>query len=185
MRRFRTILRTLGPLLLTVLLAADLWAGLGEGLQPTVVGGGGGRSLAAGGDLVLTGTAGQAAVGRAQGGAVSLEAGFWTSLANVVSAAGPSLPSAVDGFEPAYPNPFNPSTTVRFQLERAGRARLSVHDLRGRRVRVLVDGNLPAGRHERTWRGTDDRGGALASGVYMLRLETAGADHLQKVTLLK
>jgi len=70
---------------------------------------------------------------------------------------------------PNYPNPFNPSTTIPVTLENGGPARLEVYDVSGRRVRVLHRGELPAGRHEFSWDGRDDRGVAVSSGVYLAR----------------
>ena len=70
----------------------------------------------------------------------------------------------------ARPNPFNPQTTVAFELARAGRARLGLFDLRGRLVRELVNGDLPAGPHEVRWDGRDEAGReAACSGVYLCR----------------
>lgn len=68
-----------------------------------------------------------------------------------------------------YPNPFNPQTTVPFSIETATNARLSVHDLLGREIAVLVDGQLPVGGHEATWDATE-----FASGVYLYRLTAGG-----------
>ncbi len=73
-----------------------------------------------------------------------------------------------------YPNPFNPSTSIAFTLDRAGAARLEIFDLRGRIVTVLVDEVLPAGRHEVMWDGTDSSGRAMSSGVYLSRFEADG-----------
>lgn len=79
-----------------------------------------------------------------------------------------------------YPNPFNPSTTIRFELTGDNqRARLSVYDILGRRVAVLVDGKLPAGVHTVSFDGT-----GLASGVYLYRLETEGGIIRQRKMLL-
>ena len=83
------------------------------------------------------------------------------------------------------PNPFNPRTTLSFDLPAAGRVRLEIFDARGRRVRVLVDEVLPAGRHAAVWDGTDAGGRALASGVYLCRMEAAAYRRTVRMTLLK
>jgi len=70
-----------------------------------------------------------------------------------------------------HPNPFNPQTTLRFDLARAGRTELAIYDLQGRRVRVLVAEVLAAGRHEVNWNGADELGRSVASGVYFARLQ--------------
>jgi hypothetical protein len=85
----------------------------------------------------------------------------------------------------AYPNPFNPVTTIVYDLHRPGSVTLEVFDLAGRRVGTLVEEPLPAGRHQATWSGVDGRGRAVAAGVYFLRLKTADTRDTQRVTLVK
>ena len=85
----------------------------------------------------------------------------------------------------AAPNPFNPVTEIRFELPRAGRVSLEVIDVRGRRVRRLADGHHAAGPHSIRWTGRDERGRALASGVYWLRLRSADGTTSRAVTLVQ
>ena len=84
-----------------------------------------------------------------------------------------------------YPNPFNPTTTVGFAIPAAGPVRLSLHDARGRLVRVLADETFAAGSHEVRWDGRDAAGRSMASGVYLARLETAHGRDVIKMTLSK
>lgn len=79
-----------------------------------------------------------------------------------------------------YPNPFNPTTSVRFQLAEAGRINLSVFDVQGRLVTTLMDGVVAAGVHEQTF----DAAG-LASGVYFARLTSGSQSDLMKMVLMK
>ncbi|MCB1163343.1 family 43 glycosylhydrolase [bacterium] len=74
-----------------------------------------------------------------------------------------------------YPNPFNPSTRLRYELERAGRVEITVLDATGRHQRTLLDAALPATPGFVTWDGRDDAGHALPSGVYFARLRLDGA----------
>lgn len=93
---------------------------------------------------------------------------------------------AVDRLLGCRPNPFNPITTVAFELARPAAVRLTVHDAAGRLVRTLAAGRLlPAGRSEFVWNGRDEAGAAAASGVYFVRLETAGALDVSKIILLR
>lgn len=85
----------------------------------------------------------------------------------------------------AYPNPFNPQTTLRFRVERAMPVRLAVHDASGRRLAVLADGLRQPGDHEVAWRAQDAAGRPLPSGVYLVRLETPDGVRSGKVSLLK
>ena len=84
-----------------------------------------------------------------------------------------------------WPNPFNPSTTLSFDLPAAGRASLRVCDISGRRIRILLDAEQPAGRHEIVWDGRDAAGRPVASGIYLARLEAAGATATRRLVLLK
>lgn len=84
-----------------------------------------------------------------------------------------------------YPNPFNPATTIAWELDRRVRVALSIYDARGRLVRALVDGAEPAGRHETAWDGADRSGTRVASGVYFARLQVGGRSDTKRLVLLK
>ena len=84
------------------------------------------------------------------------------------------------------PNPFNPGTTVSFDLPHACDVSIVVYDLSGRRVRTIWDGALEAGQHRVEWNGRDERGVTAPTGVYLVRLETdSGIVRSQKMTLAK
>jgi hypothetical protein len=83
------------------------------------------------------------------------------------------------------PNPFNPSTTIRFALPSNGSVRLTVFDVNGRIVRTLVDGNVTAGNHEVVWDGLDMSGRSVASGVYVYRLTGANNEITRRMTLVR
>jgi photosystem II stability/assembly factor-like uncharacterized protein len=85
----------------------------------------------------------------------------------------------------AMPNPFNPRTTLRWELATAGRVRLEIFDVRGRRVRRLVDRDLPAGPHALGFDGRDDNGRELASGVYYILLDTGERQLRGRITLVR
>ncbi len=75
---------------------------------------------------------------------------------------------------PARPNPSRGETTVEFELAEPARVVLDVFDVRGRRVKRIADEWFTAGRHVSTWRGQDDRGLVVGSGVYFIRMDTGG-----------
>lgn len=87
--------------------------------------------------------------------------------------------------KPAYPNPFNPETTLTVRLSEGGRVRLSVFDLAGRRVRELINESMGSGEHRISWNGRDSDGRLQPSGVYYFRLITDQGVHMQKGMLLK
>ena len=83
------------------------------------------------------------------------------------------------------PNPFNPRTELRFNMVEAGKATLVIMDLRGRKVRTLIDGRIESGVVEVRWDGSTDDGRALPGGVYLARLTTPGDVLTTKLTLLR
>ena len=96
----------------------------------------------------------------------------------------PDMPTMHQAF-PNYPNPFNPSTRIEFELPATEQVKLSVFGLDGRRIINLVDGVMPAGRHEVIWTGRDDRGEIVAAGTYFYRLKAGTYTKTFKMTLLK
>jgi hypothetical protein len=85
----------------------------------------------------------------------------------------------------AFPNPFNPSTQLRFHLAQAGPMQLSLYDLAGQKVRTLAEGHWPAGVHQVQWDGLDERGHPVASGIYLCRLQAAQQVETRKLLLLR
>jgi hypothetical protein len=81
------------------------------------------------------------------------------------------------------PNPFNPATTIAFDMPHAGPARLVVFDVRGRAVRTLLDGHVEAGRQQAIWDGRDGAGRRVSSGVYFYRLDAGEANSVRKMVL--
>ncbi len=84
-----------------------------------------------------------------------------------------------------YPNPFNPETTLSFQIPERTRVRLSVYDVLGKTVKVLIEKELQAGAHSVQWQGRDKSGAAVPSGLYYYRLETESFNTVKKMLLLK
>lgn len=85
----------------------------------------------------------------------------------------------------ARPNPFNPRTQIAYELDRAENVRLSIHDLRGRKIVELETALVPAGRHVVTWDGVDREGRSVASGVYFARLVAGSRTDLAKLMLVR
>ena len=85
------------------------------------------------------------------------------------------------------PNPFSSSTTISFAVPAGApkNVRVGVYDVSGRSVRVLQDGQLPAGTHQRAWDGRDHEGRAVSSGVYLYRYEIAGEVLTRKMVLMR
>ncbi len=84
-----------------------------------------------------------------------------------------------------HPNPFNPTTHIKFSLPTAGAITLRIYDMNGRLVRELLHAQRVAGEHTVMWDGRDDRGTAAASGVYFIRFEAGNAIEVSKVLLVR
>jgi hypothetical protein len=101
-------------------------------------------------------------------------------------AADPDAAESVPARLAAAPNPFNPLTELSFTLPAGGaRVILAVHGVDGREVCRLVDAHLPAGDHHHAWRGRDDAGRPLPSGVYFVLLHAGEQVVVRKVVVVK
>jgi hypothetical protein len=100
----------------------------------------------------------------------------------------PGLLSLAEGAGPrvsVFPNPANPSATLRMFVAEPGPVTLAIHDVMGRRVRTLWEGTRDRGAHVVSWDGTDDAGRPVASGVYFARLATPSGDVVTRVVLVR
>ena len=89
------------------------------------------------------------------------------------------------GLAPNFPNPFNSSTRIAYRLASPGPVRLEVYNTLGQPVRTLVDEFQPAGRYQVHWDARDQRGAAVAAGVYLTRLVYPGGVETRRVLYLK
>ena len=93
--------------------------------------------------------------------------------------------TALFRLEQNVPNPFNPSTRIRFHLPTAARVRVAVYALDGSLAAVLLDGPCTEGPHEVTWNGRLEGGRPAASGLYLCRLEAGGRGDVLKMALIR
>lgn len=84
-----------------------------------------------------------------------------------------------------YPNPFNPSTRISFANAEAGMIRLEIYNIRGQKIKTLINEYIPAGNHRITWNGDDDSGKQVSSGVYLYRIEGSKQSLTRKMLLAK
>lgn len=138
-------------------------------------------------NVKLEGSIGQIATTSSVGDNVQSFAGLWSSfystdlITDIEREESPrkNVPEKFS-LNPAYPNPFNPTTRISYGLPRASHVKLTVYNMLGKQVQVLVNKRQKAGRHETIFRG---RG--LASGIYVYRLRTENFVQERKMTLLK
>jgi hypothetical protein len=85
-----------------------------------------------------------------------------------------------------FPNPFNPLTTIKYELPRASKVVLQIFDLKGQLVKTLVrQPRLPAGQYEISWNGVNEQGAPMATGVYFYRLQADGFTDTRRMVLVK
>jgi beta-glucanase (GH16 family) len=107
-------------------------------------------------------------------------------VVTVPTAIRPGIEQTKYALHPCYPNPFNPTTTISFELEERATVNLMVYDVTGRVIRTLVDAeSTPAGRHDIIWNGRDGAGRVVAAGVYFCRLMVGGYSKTQRMVLVK
>jgi hypothetical protein len=111
--------------------------------------------------------------------AALVRSAFYDRVTSVEGADDNPLPSGYS-LSTNYPNPFNPTTVIRYRLPVAGHVRLTVHDLLGREVAVAVDGRVDAGTHEVRFDAT-----SLASGIYLYTLKAGGFVRTRTMVVLR
>lgn len=94
------------------------------------------------------------------------------------------FPSTFD-LKQNYPNPFNPETSITYNLTKPGNVSLQVFDITGRHIAELTQGYTQAGTHSVVWDGKNQNGQAVASGLYLYRLDVDGTASTRTMTLLK
>ena len=110
---------------------------------------------------------------------------------SIVSEDDEVAPVAQTGLLGNFPNPYNPSTTIDFSLSfgegrgEGSNINITIYNIRGQRVKTLVNDHLPAGRHSVVWNGTDDNGRTVGSGVYLYRMTAGEYSETRRMLLMK
>ena len=84
-----------------------------------------------------------------------------------------------------YPNPFNPSTVITFEIPQSENVSLKVFNINGQLIRTLTNENLPAGKYEKAWDGKNEIGKEVSSGIYIYRLSAGKYDRSARMVLMK
>ena len=103
----------------------------------------------------------------------------------IPTATEPTVRTVRPGIRSVRPNPFNPSTTIEYVLDREQQLRIEVFDARGSRVVMLRDEVAAVGEGAVEWNGRDARGRPVAGGVYFVRLRGETVDDVRKIALVK
>lgn len=95
-----------------------------------------------------------------------------------------TLPVATE-IRSIYPNPFNPETTIEFNLKENSQVNIRVYNLKGQLVKTLINGKYEAGNHKIVWNGTNSNEQRVASGLYFCKMETKEKSFTEKMILMK
>jgi hypothetical protein len=91
----------------------------------------------------------------------------------------------VTNLEGNYPNPFNPTTTIKYSLIENSKVELTIYNLKGQKVKQLIKNQLSTGQHSVVWNGRDENNKQVASGVYFYKLKTENYEKIKKMILIK
>ena len=84
-----------------------------------------------------------------------------------------------------FPNPFNPSTTIEFNLRESSKSKMNIYNLKGQKIKELLDETLSAGNHQVYWNGRDENNQTVSSGIYFVRLVTDKEMKTRKILMMK
>jgi hypothetical protein len=154
-------------------------------LQSSVIGAGGAPGTST--NYCSNGTLGQPTpVGVGASTSFELYAGFWKKISIATGVLEGVVPEVFrNALFPNAPNPFNPMTTVRFEVAERAPVEVVIYGIQGRVIRTLVQETKSPGRYEIAWDGRDDRGGGVASGVYLCALRVGSYRAVKKMVLVK
>jgi len=182
---FKTTITLVALLLLTV--AAQAGTGGDRAvflLRSSVIGAGGvpGEN----GNMKTVGTLGQTAIGAGTNSSFQLYSGFWQKLSVSTGVLEGALPGVFrNALIGNAPNPFNPVTTICYEVGETAPVEVSIYSVQGRLVRILVNETKSSGRYESIWDGRDERGMSVGSGMYLYRLRIGDFHSIRKMLLLK
>jgi len=153
-------------------------------LRTSVIGAAGGPMQASG--FRQKGTLAQPIpVGVCSGSGNKLYAGFWSTWAKTIIGVETGPEIFTNKLFQNYPNPFNPTTTIEFSVAKTEPVEITIYNVKGQRVRQLVNQSKQPGLHQVTWDGTNDRSYHVASGVYFYRIRIGSFSEVKKMVVLK
>ena len=135
----------------------------------------------------MKGTLGQITVGASAGSEATVASGYWgwiTKKTSLDTEKEEIIPS-VFKVQPAYPNPFNPTTRVNLQIPNAGEVEINIYDVLGRKVMLLTQNYASAGTYTFHWNPRNVSGDALSTGTYIMMVTFNNKIQTQKITFLK
>jgi len=116
----------------------------------------------------------------------TLYAGFWRAwvIAAVTGVDDGAHQLPMSRLHQNFPNPFSPTTSIAYTVAQSGPVEITIYNIRGQRVRQLVNEFKPMGRFQLTWDGANDRGTRVAQGIYFYRLRIGSFSEVKKMVIL-
>ncbi len=135
----------------------------------------------------LSSLVGQTAIGRTSSSSYNTDHGFYSEAISQLSAVegNPDDMPTLFKLGAVYPNPFNPTTKISYEVPQPCRTVLKIYNVKGQLIRTLLNEERPAGRYDVIWNGQDDHGAQTASGIYLLKMNAGDFAAGRKITLLK
>ena len=96
-----------------------------------------------------------------------------------------TVPMGIFALQQNFPNPFNPQTTIRFEVPKEAMVTIDIFNIRGQRVKRLINDNLSAGIHQVVWTGHDENGNTMSSGIYFYRMQSDSFVETRRMLLIK
>jgi len=109
---------------------------------------------------------------------------IWDQAQGVNDGKNPTLPTQF-GLGQNFPNPFNPTTTIKFEIPTRSHVSLNIYNVLGQKVKTLVNEDMAAKSYEKTWDGSSDAGSKVASGIYFYKIEAGSFTQTKKMILMK
>jgi flagellar hook assembly protein FlgD len=108
----------------------------------------------------------------------------WASVVIQPTITGDEVPNAYK-LGQNFPNPFNPTTTIKFDVRAKGHVKLQIYNVAGQLIKTMVDEVMDAGSYSKEWTGVNNAGAKVASGVYFYRFEAENFTATKKMVLLR
>lgn len=99
--------------------------------------------------------------------------------------AGSEIPSVISGLYSNYPNPFNPTTNIKFGLKNDSHVNITIYNVRGQKVKTLINKEYESGIHQEVWNGRDDKGSNVSSGIYFYKFNADSQTETKRMILMK
>lgn len=104
---------------------------------------------------------------------------------NIVADEDPIIPATITSLAGNYPNPFNPTTTINYSVKTPSPVTITIYNLKGEKVRTLVNATKGNGNYKAIWNGNDDNGKPVSSGVYLYRMQAGNYSSVRRMMLMK